>query len=72
MDLWTVLFVTALSGPFDGEVSYMVYPSIESCKNATTIISDTLPYDHKMECVETMMQSSSIRPKRNPFYGEGE
>jgi hypothetical protein len=72
MDIWTVLFVTALGGPFDGEVSYMVYPSLESCETAAAIISQTLPYDHQMECEPTVMQSSSIRPKRNPFYGEGE
>ena len=72
MDFWTILFVTALGGPFDGESSYMVYPSMETCEQATAVISQTLPYDHSIECEETTMQSSSIRPKRNPFYGEGE
>jgi hypothetical protein len=72
MKFWTVLFVTTLGGPFDGEVSYMVYPSMEACETAAAVISQTLPYDHKMECEATTMQSSSIRPKRNPFYGEGE
>jgi hypothetical protein len=67
---WTVLFVTTLGGPFDGEVSYMVYPSVEACENAAAIISQTLPYDHQMECEETPTQSSSIRPKRNPIYTE--
>ena len=66
MTYWTVLFVTALGGPFDGETSYMVYPSLEACEAATAVISTTLPYDHNMACEETTTLSSSLRPKPRP------
>lgn len=66
MTYWTILFVTALGGPFDGETSYMVYPSLETCEAATAAISSTLPYDHRIECEETTTLSSSLRPMPRP------
>lgn len=66
MTYWTILWITALGGPFDGEMSYMVYPSMETCEAATATISATLPYDHSIECEATDVLSSSLRPKRNP------
>lgn len=65
---WTILWVTALGGPYDSESAFLVYPSLETCEAALTPVSDTLPYDHNMICEETEMPSSSIRPKRNPRY----
>ena len=65
---WTILWVTALGGPYDSESAFLVYPSLEACEAALTPVSDTLPYDHNMICEETEMPSSSIRPKRNPRY----
>ena len=68
MTYWTILWITALGGPFDGQTSYMVYPSVEACEAATATISATLPYDHSIECEPTTVLSSSLRPKRNPRY----
>ena len=66
MTYWTILWVTLLSGPFDGDRFFMVYPSLETCEAALTPVSDTLPYDHSMICEETTALSSSLRPKRRP------
>ena len=68
MTYWTILWITFAGGPFDGEQAYMVYPSIETCEKALNVVSDTLPYDHIMECKQTDVLSSSLRPKRNPRY----
>lgn len=68
MKFWTILWITALGGPYDGESAYMVYPSLDACEEATTVISGTLPYSHNIICEETTVLSSSLRPKRNPRY----
>lgn len=69
MEYWTILWITALSGSIDGNVTALVYPSLTSCEAALTPVSNTLPYDHNMICEETEMPSSSIRPKRRPEVG---
>ena len=66
MTYWTILWITALGGPYDNQSAFLVYPSLETCEAALTPVSDTLPYDHNMICEETEMPSSSIRPKRRP------
>lgn len=66
MTFWTIMWITALGGMIDGNVTALVYPSLESCEAALSAVSDTLPYDHNMICEETEMPSSSIRPKRRP------
>ena len=68
MTYWTILWITLLSGPLDGQKAYMVYPSMETCRKALTVISDTISYDHNMICEETPTMSTSLRPKRNPRY----
>lgn len=68
MTFWTILWVTALGGPYDGESAFLVYPSLEACEAALNPVSDTLPYDHSLICEETTVLSSSLRPKRNPRY----
>ena len=65
---WTILWVTALGGPYDSESAFLVYPSLEACEAALNPVSDTLPYDHSLICEETTVLSSSLRPKRNPRY----
>ena len=72
MEYWTILWIIAVGGAFDGETSYLVYPSVAACEAATSVVSGTLPYDHSMECEPTRVQSSSMRPKRNPIYGGDE
>lgn len=66
MTFWTILWVTALGGPYDGESAFLVYPSLEACEAALIPVSDTLPYDHSLICEETPALSSSLRPKRRP------
>lgn len=70
MTFWTVLLITYLGGADDGsKAGAIIYPSIETCLAATTGVSDTLPYDHQLRCIESDMASSSgLRPKRNPIY----
>jgi hypothetical protein len=72
MTYYTILFITALSGPLDGHVSELLYPSMADCEAATRAVSDTLAYDHGLSCEESDVPSGSIRPKRNPFLGAGE
>lgn len=66
MTFWTILWVTALGGLYDGQSAFLVYPSLEACENALMPISDTLPYEHNLICEETPTPSSSLRPKRRP------
>jgi hypothetical protein len=68
MEYWTIMWITALGGMIDGNVTALVYPSLASCEAALSAVSDTLPYDHNMLCEETTKASSSLRPKPNPFY----
>jgi hypothetical protein len=66
MIYWHVLFITILGGDLDGTQSYLIYPSYEACFAAHQIVTNTLPYDHKAECVASETPSGSIRPKRRP------
>ena len=66
MEFWTVLWITVLSGPLDGTGSGLLYPSLEACEEATTVVSDTLAYDHTLECLETDQVSNSLRPMPRP------
>lgn len=66
MEYWTIMWITALGGMFDGESSYVVYPSLDTCRAALTVVSDTLPYDHQIACVVTDTPSKSLRPKPRP------
>lgn len=45
-----VLWVTILSGPMDGASYGIIHYTEASCLNAKTAISDTLDYDHNLEC----------------------
>lgn len=68
MTYWTIMWITILGGPFDGQGSFVAYPSLASCKAALSSVGDTLPYDHNLLCEETTTPSSSLRPQPNPFY----
>lgn len=68
MTYWTVMWITMLGGPYDGQGSFVVYPSLETCEAALMTVSDTLHYDHNLLCEETTTLSASMRPKPNPFY----
>jgi hypothetical protein len=45
-----VLWVTLLSGPFDGESYGIPYFSQQACLDAKRTVSNTLDYDHNMTC----------------------
>jgi len=66
MTYWTILWITALSGPLDGVAMGIFYPSIEACTEAHQAVSDTIPYDHTVGCESTGIASSSLRPRRRP------
>lgn len=68
MTYWTIMWITALGGVIDGNVTALVYPSLETCEAALSAVGDTLPYDHNLLCEETTTLSGSIRPQPNPFY----
>lgn len=70
MEFWTILWITVLSGPLDGTTSGLIYPSLEACQDATRTVSDTLAYDHKLECRETYELSASPRPMPRPVIQE--
>ena len=67
MQTWTLLLITALGGPLDGErTGTVTYPSMGACLAAHQTVSDGLGYDHKIACQPTTTVSSSIRPKQRP------
>lgn len=66
MEYWTVMWITVLSGALDGSTSGLIYPTLAQCEQATTVVSATLPYDHTLECRESVTPSASIRPQRRP------
>lgn len=70
MEYWTFLVIT-LAAPFDGYVSTLPYRTLEQCWTAAPIIEQTLiePVD-MVQCVPSTVPSVSIRPKRNPIYGD--
>lgn len=69
MTYYTIMLITALSGPMAGSQSYVLYTSLEACNAATRAVSETLAYDHTLTCEAGDMPSGSIRPVRNPIYG---
>lgn len=66
MTYWTILWITMIGGPYDGEYGFMIYKSYEDCFAAHQIISATLNYNHQIECEVTATASSSIRPMPRP------
>ena len=66
-----VLWITVLSGPLDGVTYGIPYQTEGACRDATPQVSETLDYDHNLECEATTMPSASIRPKRRPEEIEG-
>lgn len=63
---WTVMWITLLDGPYDGQGSFLMYPSLEECEASLTTVSDTLTYDHSLLCEEIETTSGGIHPKRRP------
>jgi hypothetical protein len=69
MTFWTVLWISFLGGPMDGKSSFVVYPDRAACEAGARQISQTLDYDHALECEESTTASRSIRPNRRPADG---
>jgi len=66
MTYFTVMLITALSGPLADADMRLVYFSQDKCLLALNSVSNTLGYDHKIECIVTQVASSSIRPRARP------
>lgn len=68
MTFWTILWITVLGGDVDGLTYPILYKSEADCVSASAVVSDTLKYDHSMECVVSEIPSSSPRPKARPEH----
>ena len=66
MEYWTVMLITVLGGYMDGAMAAIPYPTEASCTAALNPVSNTLPYDHKLECHVSEVPSASIRPQPRP------
>ena len=59
MTYLTIMLVTILSGPMEGESFVIPYNSEEACRASQKTISDTLDYDHNMLCAVTETQTNA-------------
>ncbi|CAB4138354.1 hypothetical protein UFOVP330_11 [uncultured Caudovirales phage] len=66
MEYWTVMWITVLSGYLEGATLAIPYETEAQCLEALNAVSDTLPYDHKLDCRVGDVPSSSIRPQPRP------
>ena len=66
MTYWAIMWITILGTDLDGQTTAIPYPSLAACEAALNPISDTLPYDHNLECRKSEVPSASIRPKPRP------
>ena len=57
----TILWITMLSGPMEGDVFGIPYVSEEACKAAMKPVGDTLDYDYNMQC-ETLPVDVEVEP----------
>lgn len=71
MEYWTVMVITVLSGYMEETKLMIPYETEAQCVAALNPVSDTLPYDHKLECVVSDKPSASIRPMPRPDDLEG-
>lgn len=66
MTFWTVLWLTAIGGPLAGVEFAIPYKSEADCNTARVPVSETLHYDHKIECVVSDVASGSPHPLPRP------
>ena len=59
MTYMTILWITMLGGPLDGASYGIPYITEEACKQAMVHVSDTLDYDHNMECSPLPVEQES-------------
>jgi hypothetical protein len=57
----TILWITALSGPLDGDTYGIPYLSMETCMAAMKPVGDTLDHDYAMAC-ETLPIEAELEP----------
>lgn len=50
MTYWTIMLITILSGPLEGTQMGILYPTEAECLQSITAVTDTLPYDFKVQC----------------------
>ena len=66
MEYFAIMWITILGGTLDESTSGLIYMSMDKCESATTLVSNTLDYDHRIVCKETAVASFSIRPQPRP------
>ena len=57
----TILWITALSGPLEGDTYGIPYLTPEACKAAMKPVGDTLDHDYSMQC-ETLPIEAELEP----------
>ena len=57
----TILWITMLSGPMEGDVFGIPYVTEAACNAAMKSVGDTLDYDYNMQC-ETLPVDVEIEP----------
>jgi hypothetical protein len=57
----TILWITIHSGHLNGDTFGIPYMTPEACKTAMKTVSDTLDYDHNLQC-ETLPVHVEIEP----------
>lgn len=68
MTYWTAMWITMWAAGFEGQHLMIAYQSLEACEAAVEAVSDTMAYDHSIECVESIAPSGSIRPMPRPEH----
>ena len=57
----TILWITMLSGPMDGDTFGIPYITEAACMAAMKHVGDTLDYDYNMQC-ETLPVTKEMEP----------
>ena len=57
----TILWITMLSGPMEGDVFGIPYVTEAACMAAMKPVGDTLDYDYNMQC-ETLPVDVEVEP----------
>ena len=71
MTYWTAMWITMWATGFEGQQAMLPYVSLDACRGALGAVSDSIGYDHTIQCVESIAPSGSIRPMPRPEHLEG-
>ena len=66
MEYWTFLVIT-LAAPYDDYASTLPYRTLDECWKAAPIVVETMPMAvDAVQCVETGVIATTIRPRPRP------